>query len=302
MRSTMSTLAPCLSKAGSSGTLLRSLNFSDAKTSELTVVMRGGEALDPLALQNGQEEGPGVPWIRRAVEPLHVILVGADISGLATALALSLSGHSVLILESAEQIEEAGAGLQLAPSCTRILRRLNVLEHVMKHATVLERISISDDEIRSAPLGAIGDKYGSPMGVIYRGDLQRILLAAVVEVGCRLCTSSNVVAVDSHFRPRVQVVDTKTAESTWLHGNVVIAADGIKSSLRRQMVAAGGDREHIVDTTDAAHRLLIPRERIQGNQTRLSMLDDNVALRYIGPGGHVMAYPVKGNTVYNLFR
>ncbi|EHA58479.1 hypothetical protein MGG_08658 [Pyricularia oryzae 70-15] len=90
------------------------------------------------------------------------------------------------------------------------------------------------------PLRAIEEKYGSPMGVIHRGDLQRILLAAVLKGGCRLFTGSNVVAVDSQFRPRVQVGDTKAAKTIWLEGDVVIPADGIKSSLRRQMVAEVG--------------------------------------------------------------
>lgn len=30
------------------------------------------------------------------------------------------------------------------------------------------------------------------------------------------------------------------------------------------------------------------------------MLDHNVAMRYMGPGGHIMAYPLRGNTQYNI--
>lgn len=78
----------------------------------------------------------------RAAKPLRVVVVGAGITGLATAVALSLSGHSVLVLESVDKIEEVGAGLQLAPNCTLILRRLGVLDEVMERTSVLSRISI----------------------------------------------------------------------------------------------------------------------------------------------------------------
>lgn len=53
-------------------------------------------------------------------------------------------------------------------------------------------------------------------------------------------------------------------------------------------------------TGDAAYRLRIPRARVQHDAKLLAMLDQNVAMRYIGPGGHIMAYPVKRNTVYNI--
>lgn len=79
---------------------------------------------------------------RRAVKPLRAIVVGAGITGLATAVALAVSGHSVLVLESVAAIEEVGAGLQLAPNCTLVLRRLGVLDEVMERASVLSKISI----------------------------------------------------------------------------------------------------------------------------------------------------------------
>lgn len=150
------------------------------------------------------------------------------------------------------------------------------------------------------PLGGIGTKYGSPMGVIHRGDLQRILYNAALENGCTILTSRKVVAVDPNFEARVEVTNGKTGDTVWFQGDMVVAADGIKSLLRKQMVVAGGNREPVVDTPDAAYRLLIPRERVQHDKTLLSMLDGNMALRYMGPGGHVMAYPIQGNTVFNM--
>lgn len=37
---------------------------------------------------------------------LHVIVVGAGLSGIATAISCALSGHSVTVLESAKELAE----------------------------------------------------------------------------------------------------------------------------------------------------------------------------------------------------
>lgn len=87
---------------------------------------------------------------------LKILIIGAGITGLTTALALSLSGHTVAIYEQAQTLSEIGAGLQIAPNASRILARLGVLEEVIKKANVLEKISLRrwEDgfEIGTAPL------------------------------------------------------------------------------------------------------------------------------------------------------
>lgn len=102
--------------------------------------------------------------------------------------------------------------------------------------------------------------------------------------------------------PKVLVRVNKTGKTSWVAGDIVIAADGIKSVCRRQMALAGGyaSKDRCYPTGDAAYRLLIPRERVQHEPELLAMLDQDVAMRYMGPGGHIMAYPLKGNKVYNL--
>jgi salicylate hydroxylase len=88
----------------------------------------------------------------------------------------------------------------------------------------------------------------------------------------------------------------------WFTGDIVIAADGIKSVCRKHMAMAGGyaNKDQPYPTGDAAYRLLIPREKVQHDPELLAMLDRDVAMRYMGPGGHIMAYPLKGNKVYNM--
>ncbi|KAF5027016.1 hypothetical protein F66182_891 [Fusarium sp. NRRL 66182] len=242
---------------------------------------------------------------RKAVRPLEVIIVGAGIGGLTAGISLSQSGHSVMILERVDKIDEIGAGIQLAPNASRILNRLGVLEEVMDYATVLERVSIrrycSDDELSTVPLmPSTGLRYGAPSSVIHRGDLQTVLLRAATNAGCQILTSQTVIAVDPEFAATVQARNSKTGDLAWFHGDLLIAADGIKSCIRQQMAISDGFYDEPVCTGNAAYRLLVPIDKVEHDPMLSGMLGENVAMRYMGPGGHVMAYPLQNNTAYNL--
>ncbi|RYP60259.1 hypothetical protein DL769_008193 [Monosporascus sp. CRB-8-3] len=70
-----------------------------------------------------------------------------------------------------------------------------------------------------------------------------------------------------------------------LSTDFVIAADGTKSTVRRQMALASGFKHQPIPTGDAAYRLLIPRAEIEHDPVLLQMLEQNVAVRYMSLGG-----------------
>lgn len=236
----------------------------------------------------------------KAVKPLRVIIVGAGVAGLTTGLGLKKTGHDPVILEQVTEIKEVGAGIQLAPNAARILERFECLEELLQAATMLKKNSLrryaNNEELGTAPLmPAIGEKYGAPVSVIHRGDLQRILLQATRDAGVEIRTSTKVVAVDENFGARV-----KTKDGEWISGDVVIAADGIKSDIRRQIAEHHGHRDFSSPTGDAAYRILIPKENMEHDKQALELLNQDVGMRWMGPGGHIMAYPIKNNKVYNM--
>ena len=61
---------------------------------------------------------------------VDVIIAGGGIGGLANALALALAGQRVRVLERSSEFTEVGAGLQMAPNATRILRQWGLLDRV----------------------------------------------------------------------------------------------------------------------------------------------------------------------------
>ncbi|KAI4724815.1 putative monooxygenase [Aureobasidium sp. EXF-10728] len=243
---------------------------------------------DTWKLRNGPEK------------KLKVIIVGAGIAGLAAGIGLKQSGHNVVLFEQVKEIAEVGAGIQMAPNNMRILGRFGVLPEIVKHCNFMTRNSLrrwkDNEELGTAPLmPGIGETYGAPLGVIHRGDLQRTLLEAAKKAGVDIQTDHKVVKADDKFEARVQLKN-----GDWIEGDLVIAADGIKSDIRRQIAEHHNHQDRATPTGDAAYRILIPKEKLEHDEYAKSLLAQDVGMRWMGPGGHIMAYPVKNNQVYNM--
>ncbi|KAI0115873.1 putative salicylate hydroxylase [Nemania sp. FL0031] len=246
---------------------------------------------------------------RRAIRPLSVIVIGGGIGGLAIGLCMRKTGHDVLILEKRKEITEVGAGIQLAPNATRILRRFGVLDETMEHAVVLERNSLrrwkDDEELGSIPLGlGIENHFGAPLAVIHRADLQHVLLHAAIDCGCRILEDHEVVDVDQNFLPLTmsdrRICVRSSDGDTWMSADVVLAADGMNSIVRRRMAVASGHVDQLIPHGDSAYRFVLPTELVKHDTTVMALLNKNQGTRYMGPGGHIMAYPLRKNTLYNV--
>jgi salicylate hydroxylase len=219
-----------------------------------------------------------------------VAVVGAGIGGLTAALALSAAGCDVRVYEQAGAVAEVGAGIQLAPNCTRVLRELGLLPAVEAVAVRPERFEFrrwDDGRLLSAtPLGdAVQDAYGAPYLHAHRGDLMRILAAAFpaerVEVG-RRC-----VGVVQRGAGGAEV---RFADGSGAAADVVVGADGIHSTVR---AALFGPREARF-TGHVAYRGLVPAERVAGLG-----LERRCVVR-MGPGAHLVHYFVGGGRLLNV--
>lgn len=60
--------------------------------------------------------------------PFKIVIAGAGIGGLTTALFLHHHGHDITIVEASKELNEVGAGIQIPPNATRLLDRIGLLE------------------------------------------------------------------------------------------------------------------------------------------------------------------------------
>ena len=124
-----------------------------------------------------------------------IFVAGAGIGGLTASLALAAQGFRVVVLEKAERLEEAGAGLQLSPNASRVLIDLGLQPRLAARAVIPDAISImsarSGGEIARLPLGeAATFRAGAPYWVVHRADLQAALQARSTTIPISSCGSA----------------------------------------------------------------------------------------------------------------
>ena len=170
----------------------------------------------------------------------RVIIAGGGIGGLATALTLHQIGVPCVVYEAVREMRPLGVGINMQPNAVRELYDLGFtqadLDRVGLPAREWALVGLNGNDIYSEPRG-VGAGYHWPQYAVHRGRFHMMLYDAViarlgrdaVKLGSRVNgyrkTADGVIALIEH-------PDGSTEEA---QGALLIAADGIHSSIRAQM-------------------------------------------------------------------
>ncbi|SFP33589.1 salicylate hydroxylase [Mesorhizobium sp. NFR06] len=233
----------------------------------------------------------------------QVVIAGAGIAGLTAALAFSARGFPARLFEQANQLEAAGAGLQLSPNATRILRRLGVLERLLPNAIRPEAVVLKEArslrELARVPLGTYGEsRWGAPYLVAHRADLQVALMAAAADrPDIELVTGARVAAIAVQRQSVTATVETD-GKTTEVAGRLLVGADGVWSSVRAELARTAGFAASRF-CGELAWRATIPAQGAAGAAFAQIGAADCVTT-FLHPGFHMVAYPVSKGSAVNL--
>jgi 2-polyprenyl-6-methoxyphenol hydroxylase-like FAD-dependent oxidoreductase len=170
-----------------------------------------------------------------------VIIAGGGIGGLATALTLHQIGVPCIVLEAVRELRALGVGINLQPNAVRELYDLGFtegdLDRVGLPAKEWALVGLNGNDIYSEPRGFLAG-YNWPQYAVHRGQLHLLLHQKLIEragpqavalgsrvTGYRRNSDGTVSALVEH-------ADGSTSETS---GALLIAADGIHSTVRAQM-------------------------------------------------------------------
>ena len=215
---------------------------------------------------------------------LHVVIVGGGIGGLFAANALMAHGLRVSVYEQAPALGEVGAGVFLTPNSVRQLQRVGLGSSVEKWGARVGNDSryFRQDGTPIAPVQVTDSAGWNATFGMHRADLVTMLSerlpANVIHTGHR-----GIAFEQDGDMARVSFANGVVAE-----GDVVIAADGIHSELRHNVVPPSPP----VFSGSVAYRGLVRYERVPEWPT-------NAWLMWLGTGKHFLVFPVRAGQLIN---
>jgi 2-polyprenyl-6-methoxyphenol hydroxylase-like FAD-dependent oxidoreductase len=164
-----------------------------------------------------------------------VLVVGAGIAGLTTALSMHAAGVECRVVDRARALTAAGVGINLQPHAVRELTELGLGETLAAHGVATAEMVHYDrfgNRIWGTPRG-VAAGYHWPQYSIHRGTLQLLLLRAVQE---RLGPDSVLtgLAFESWTGTTARFRARDGGEVT-MDADVLVGADGLHSAVRAML-------------------------------------------------------------------
>ncbi len=210
---------------------------------------------------------------------LRAAIVGGGIGGLTAALALIRKGVAVEVFEQADTVPRVGASLQLGPNALRLTDELELLP-------ALRTIGVRPDSVdflrwddgtvlQHTELGAgMEDHFGAPQLDFFRPDLHRLLVDALPPGALRL--GAHVASVEQDD----EGVEVVLADHGRSRADFLVAADGIRSPIRQQLV---GTDDPVFSGT-VVYRGVVPGDEVAG------LHRPGANFYWLGPYRHGVSY------------
>ncbi|CBF82416.1 hypothetical protein AN9161.2 [Aspergillus nidulans FGSC A4] len=230
---------------------------------------------------------------------LKIVVVGAGLAGVGATIACLLAGHDVHLLESAKEIGEIGAGIQILPNSSRVLQHWGLEKALMKHATVprfCNFLGWKGNLISSLDFKASEAQYpGTWYRDFHRADLHRCLVERAVELDAVLSCNTRIINVIPSEDGTTSTAIA--ADGRQFTGDLVIGCDGVFSKLTESLLQRP---EPPLKTGDLAYRLLLDTDEMLKDPELRSFVTDPQVNYWLGPDKHAVNYVLRGGKLFNM--
>ena len=222
---------------------------------------------------------------------LNVGIIGGGVGGLSAGMMLKSIGCKVQIFEKRKKDSAAGVGIQISANGVRALRPFGLEDKISELADFPLCIDLikgkTGKKLGTIPLGNEAQKlYGAGFFQFLRKDLISLLRKENLGRGVVIWYENKVLDVQQDLNG----VRVTTSKGEYDNFDLVVAADGINSIVRRQVFgnpSASFLKQVAYRTVISAQDL--PRE-FASEKTRL----------FLGKGKHVVSYPIRKGRLVNL--
>ena len=215
-------------------------------------------------------------------------MLGAGIAGLASAILLARSGGKVTIIERSTGPERSGAGIQITPNGTRVLRALGLSEGIRKIGVAASGVEVVDHRsgrgIANIDLSHYGER-GSPYMLFRREELIRLLERTAESVGVEFLRGRIVTNVEEDEGE----VLCRFSGGGCHSAQFLIGADGLHSRARDLL---NPDEPPLAATHIAWRAAVATGSRTVADLGRIMLVP--------GPGRHLVAYRQGAGDLINL--
>ena len=210
----------------------------------------------------------------------HIIIIGAGIGGMTTALCLRHFGIKASLYERSSQVTTAGAGVQLSPNAHRVLSYIGLTDKIAAVSRRCKGVKIFDykSDSQMALLDYLNFKSNDLFSFCHRADLVSVLYEA--------CKKQE---IPVHFNKKFEkITDGKAifSDGETLFADLIIGADGLHSNARKIVF---GEVKAIF-TKQIAWRAIVPN----------SINQCDFAHVILAPKRHIVSYPIRDGRQLNL--
>ncbi|KAL7946009.1 FAD/NAD(P)-binding domain-containing protein [Trichoderma barbatum] len=230
---------------------------------------------------------------------MKVIIIGAGLGGLTAAYAFAKSGHDVQVLERSPKLNPTGGGISIRPGAGKVMQSWGLqqaLEQICDRSPSVTYRELNSGEIRTT----IVDSFEHADWGTTRRAMVKLMHHYATQAGARVRLGANVAKVSDDETKATVTLDGGEE----IVGDILVAADGIKSHTRRAVLSDLGPAEKwdpVVDHT-TFYSFDMAASEFTDNPSSTKLTENSNITTWKGDGGFaVTRYSSKFGKIGLLF-